>query len=70
MSKPEKTLRQQLLEARENLLRQIDICQNNPVDNFWAAKAGAAPAPTPVAELTAELKQIEDALADLDKDEA
>jgi hypothetical protein len=70
MSKSEKTLRQQLLEARQNLLRQIDICSNNPVSNFWTAQAGEAPAPTPVADLMATLKKIEDALADLDKDEA
>ena len=70
MSKPKKTLRQELLEARANLLRQIAICQANPVSNFWTAGGGEAPAPTPVADLMATLKEIEDGLADLGEDDA
>jgi hypothetical protein len=70
MSKPEKPLRQELLEARNTLLRQISICQNNPVSNFWTAGGGEAPAPTPVAELEATLKEIDDALANLGDDDA
>jgi hypothetical protein len=70
MSKPEKTLRQELLEARARLLRQISICANNPVSNFYTAGGGEAPAPTPVADLEATLKEIEDALAGLGEDDA
>ena len=70
MPKPEKAIRQELLEARANVLRQIEICQANPVSNGWAAGAGAAPAPTPVADLTKTLNEIEDALDDLGKDDA
>jgi hypothetical protein len=44
MSKREKILRQQLLDARAKILRQIDICQNNPVSNFYTAGGGEAPA--------------------------
>jgi hypothetical protein len=70
MSKSEKPLRQELIEARAKILRQIDICQNNPVSNFWTAGGGEAPAPTPVADLMATLKEIEDALTDLGEEDA
>jgi hypothetical protein len=70
MSKPEKPLRQELLEARAKILRQMDICANNPPSNFWTAGGGEAPAPTPVADLEATLKEIDDALANLGEDEA
>jgi hypothetical protein len=70
MSKPEKPLRQELLEARAKILRQMDICANNPPSNFWTAGGGEAPAPTPVADLEATLKEIDDALANLGEDDA
>jgi hypothetical protein len=70
MSKPEKSLRQELLEARAKILRQMDICANNPPSNFWTAGGGEAPAPTPVADLEATLKEIDDALANLGEDDA
>jgi hypothetical protein len=66
----EKPLRQELLEARANILRQISICANSPPSNFWTAGGGEAPAPTPVAELEATLKEIDDAIADLGEDDA
>jgi hypothetical protein len=52
------------------MLRQIEICANNPVSNFWTAQAGEAPAPTPVADLEATLKEIDDAIANLGDDDA
>ncbi len=70
MSKPEKSLRQELLEAREKVSRQLEICANNPVSNGWTAGGGEAPAPTPVADLEATLREIEDALANLGDDDA
>ena len=71
MSNPENSLRQELLEARERILRQISICANNPVNNFWTAGGGGeAPAPTPVADLEATLKEIDDAIANLGDDDA
>jgi len=70
MPQQDKSLRKELLEARERILRQIDICQNNPPDNFWTARAGAAPPASPVPALTATLKKIEHALANMGKDDA
>ena len=70
MSKPEKSLRQELLQARAKVLQQIEICANNPPSNFWTAGGGEAPAPTPVAALEATLKEINDAIANLAEDDA
>ena len=70
MSKPEESLRQELMEARRRVLRQIDICANYPPSNFWTAGGGEAPAPTPVADLEATLKEIDDAIANLGDDDA
>ncbi len=69
MSKREKSLRQELLEARAKILRQIEICANNPVSNLWTAGGGEAPSPTPVAELEATLKEIDEAIANVGDDE-
>jgi hypothetical protein len=69
MSKPEKSLRQELLEGRAKILRQIEICANNPPSNFYTAGAGEAPAPTPVADLEAKLKEIDEAIANLGDDD-
>ncbi|MGA7432808.1 MAG: hypothetical protein WBQ24_00590 [Xanthobacteraceae bacterium] len=69
MSKLEKPLRQELLEARATILRQIEICANNPPSNFHTAGGGEAPAPTPVADLEATLKEIDDAIANLGDDD-
>jgi hypothetical protein len=60
-SEPEKPLREQLLEARDKLRRQIEICEH------------PARMPTPpylIAELEAELSQIEEALANLGSTDA
>jgi hypothetical protein len=70
MSKPEKSLRQELLEARARVLRQIEICANNPPSNFWTAGGDEAPAPTPVADLEATLKEIDGAIANLEDNDA
>ncbi len=70
MAKDEKTLLAQLLEAREKVLLQISICANNPVNNFWTAGGGEAPAPTAVPELEKTLKELDDAIADLEGDES
>jgi hypothetical protein len=70
MSKSEKSLRQELLEARARVLRQIEICANNPPSNFVTAGGGEAPAPTPVADLEATLNEIDDAIANLGDDDA
>jgi hypothetical protein len=68
MSKPEKNLRQELMEARARVLQQIEICANNPPSNFATAGGGEAPAPTPIADLEATLKEIDDAIANLAHD--
>jgi hypothetical protein len=70
MIKSEKTFRQELLEARAKILRQMEICANNPPSNFWTAGGGEAPAPTPVADLEKTLKEINDAIANLGDDDA
>ena len=59
MPQQNKSLRKELLEARERILRQIDICANDP--NFKAGNAVEPPAGA-VPDLMAELKQIEHAL--------
>jgi hypothetical protein len=69
MSGSEKNLRRELLEARAKVLRQIEICANNPPSNFWTAGGGEAPTPTPVAELEATLREIDAAIANLADDD-
>lgn len=56
---PEKPLRDQLLEARDKVRRQIEIC-DRPSALHWPPDYGRE-----IAELEAELSQIEDALANL-----
>lgn len=65
MSKSEKTLRQQLLEARANVLRQIEILQAGPL----AVKGGGPDFNSVLAALTATLKEIDDSLAGLGEDD-
>ena len=61
---PEKSLRDQLLEARDKVRRQIEICER-PTGMGWAPDYRNA-----IAELKAELAQIEEALASLDSTDA
>jgi hypothetical protein len=70
MAKGEKSLRDELLEARAKILQQIEICENNPVSNLWTAGGGEAPAPTPAAELESTLKEIDEAISNLGDDDA
>jgi hypothetical protein len=63
MSRPEKSDREQLLEARADILRQIEILQAGPSFNY---RGGGNPQFEPViADLTATLKEIDENLADL-----
>jgi hypothetical protein len=71
MSKPEKSLRDELLAARSNVLRQIEILQAGPVIKARGQGPDFDPIFDPVlAELAATLKQIEDGLANLEDDDA
>jgi len=70
MSQSKKALRQELLQARAKLLRQLDILQAIPKSDIFRTGEVEATPPTPLTDLLAELKEIEDALADLGKDEA
>jgi len=70
MSQSKKALRQELLQARAKLLRQLDILQAIPKSDIFRTGRVEATPPTPLTDLLAELKEIEDALADLGKDEA
>jgi len=64
MPGPEKSLRQQLLEARADLMRQIAILQLN------ASGKGGAPRPSALAvRLTSLLREIEAQPAELDADD-
>jgi hypothetical protein len=67
MSKSEKSLRQELLEARAKLRRQIEILQGVPLYDRGSGEYMQAPAQ--IAELTATLQEIEDSLAELGDDE-
>src|SRR5262249_32382875 len=60
MPQQNKSLRKELLEARERILRQIDLCTHDP--NFNAGNADAEPPAGAVPELMSELKQIEHTL--------
>lgn len=68
MSQSEKSLRKELLEARANVQRQIEILQG--VSEYERSGAPWMQAPRQVTELRATLKEIEDALADLGEDDA
>jgi len=70
MPKSNEALRQELLHARAKLLRQIDILQAEPQSDIFRTEEVEATPPTPLPELRAELKEIEDALADLGQDDA
>ena len=60
----------ELMEARARVLRQIEICANNPPSNFATAGGGEASTPTPVAALEATLKEIDDAIANIEGDKS
>lgn len=64
MSKAEKSLRDQLLEAREKIVRQIEILQAGPLISFPGDPRGRFDGA--VAELTKELQDIDDSLATLE----
>jgi hypothetical protein len=70
MSKSNKALRQELLHARTKLLRQIDILQAMPQSDIFRTEEVEVTPPTPLPDLMAELKEIEDALAGLGQDDA
>jgi hypothetical protein len=63
MSKPEKSIRLQLLEARAEIQRQIEILSS--------PTRGGGPSQNSklIADLTATLKEIEDSLAGLGSDD-
>jgi hypothetical protein len=62
MSKPEKSAREQLLEARADIERQIEILQAGPSFNY---RGGNPQFESVILDLTATLKEIENSLADL-----
>ena len=63
-SEPETPLREQLLEARDKVRRQIEICRSP------SAMRSAPDYRNEIAALEAELAQIEETLADLDSTDA
>jgi hypothetical protein len=66
MPKSDKSLRQQLLDARADVKRQIEILQSGPLVN---ARGGGPDFEPAIAGLTATLKEIEDSLAELGEDD-
>lgn len=64
MSKAEKSLRDQLLEARAKIARQIEILQTGPLISFPGDSRGRFD--EAVAELAKELKDTDDSLATLE----
>jgi hypothetical protein len=66
MSQSNADTRQQLLEARALLLRQIEILESGPVLN---ARGGGPDFEPVIAKLEADLKEIEDCLAELGEDD-
>lgn len=62
MAKLEKSLRQQLVDARADIQRQLEILQVGPIIN---ARGGGRQFEPVVSELSATLKEIEDRLAAL-----
>jgi hypothetical protein len=66
MSKRENPGRQQLMEARADIQRQIELLQSGPFRGH-----GGGPDFEPViAKLTATLREIEDCLAEIPADDA
>jgi hypothetical protein len=61
---PEMPLREQLLEARDKLLRQIQITARGPMTGYTQSERETFENLT--AELREALQQIEDALAEAD----
>jgi hypothetical protein len=66
MAKSKKSLRQQLLDARADIQRQIEILQTGPI---VTARGGGPQFEPVIAELTATLQDIEDRLAEIGTDE-
>jgi hypothetical protein len=66
-SKPEKPLREQLVEACENVRHQIDVQANTPT---YKAGPGISGGTLAIRELQSELAQLEEALANLGPDDA
>ena len=67
MPRPERNLRQQLLDARADVKRQIEILQSGPLAN---ARGGGPDFEPAIASLTETLNEIEDSLAGLEEDDA
>jgi hypothetical protein len=67
MVKSEKSLRQQLVEARTDIQRQLEILQVGPIIN---ARGGGPRFEPVISELEATLKEIEGRLADIMADDA
>jgi hypothetical protein len=68
MAESDKSLRQELLEARAKLQRQIEIL--NGVSLYDRGSGEYMQAPAQIAQLTATLQEIEDSLAELGDDDA
>jgi hypothetical protein len=66
MSQPKASVRKKLLEGRARLQRQIEILESGPVLN---ARGGGPDFGPVIDKLTAELKEIEDNLAELGEDD-
>ncbi len=63
MSKPQKTLRQQLIEARDKVQRRIEILTAGPASgDVWARRSDSDGL---IAELQGELEEINKSLAAL-----
>jgi hypothetical protein len=58
----EQSVRQQLLQARADVQRQIEVLQSGPLINY---RGGAPQTDTVIAKLTMTLQEIEDSLAAL-----
>ena len=67
MSKHENPVRQQLMEARADIQRQIEFLQSGPLMPGHGGGPHFEPA---IAKLTATLREIEDCLAEIPGDDA
>lgn len=67
MPTAERNVRQQLMEARADIERQIEILQAGPLYNN---RGGVNQFEPILSELTATLKEIEERLAELGKNDA
>ena len=68
MKRLEPSLREQLLDAQRNLQRQIDVMRAGPVS---LGRGGAfVDFSSQIADLSAQLREIEDGLANLGPDDA